>query len=164
MPIPLLADVGSSELRSAAWRTRDASQGRRLPALVAIYDGASRTEAMRMDGVTLQVVCDDWVLRFNARSPGGLIDRKAPRRPSRLEDRHRAALAASQRLPVALEGLPGLGGKANAQPQAMSSASSPSSLGSLRRLGEGRQACAAASGIRSCPNRPRRALFPLVLP
>lgn len=41
----------------------------------------------------LQVV-RDWVLRFNANGPGGLIDRKAPGQPSRLDARHRAALAA----------------------------------------------------------------------
>jgi transposase len=42
--------------------------------------------------VTLQVV-RDWVLRFNAEGPEGLIDRKAPGQPSRLKDAHRAALA-----------------------------------------------------------------------
>jgi transposase len=43
--------------------------------------------------VTLQVV-RDWVLRFNAHGPEGLIDRKAPGQPSRLNDGHRTALAA----------------------------------------------------------------------
>jgi transposase len=93
MPIPLRADFGSADLRSAARRTKDASQARRLLALAAIYDGASRTEAARIGGVTLQIV-RDWVLRFNAEGPGGLIDRKAPGQPSRLRDPHRAALAA----------------------------------------------------------------------
>jgi transposase len=36
----------------------------------------------------------DWVLRFNALGPAGLVDRKAPGQPSRLSDGHRAALAA----------------------------------------------------------------------
>jgi transposase len=36
----------------------------------------------------------DWVLRFNAQGPEGLIDRKAPGQPSRLNDEHRAALVA----------------------------------------------------------------------
>jgi transposase len=93
MPIPLRADFGSADLRSAARRTKDASQARRLLALAAIYDGASRTEAARIGGVTLQIV-RDWVPRFNAEGPGGLIDRKAPGQPSRLRDPHRAALAA----------------------------------------------------------------------
>ena len=34
------------------------------------------------------------MLRFNARGPDGLINRKAPGQPSRLNDEHRAALAA----------------------------------------------------------------------
>ena len=41
--------------------------------MAAIYDGASRTEAARTGGVTLQIV-RDWVLRFNATVPGGLVD------------------------------------------------------------------------------------------
>jgi transposase len=42
--------------------------------------------------VTLQIV-RDWVVKFNARGPEGLIDRKAPGQPARLNDTHRAALA-----------------------------------------------------------------------
>ena len=93
MPIPLRADFDAPDLRTAARKTKDATQARRLLALAAIYDGASRTEAARIGGVTLQIV-RDWVLRFNAEGPGGLIDRKAPGQPSRLNDTHRAALAA----------------------------------------------------------------------
>ena len=43
--------------------------------------------------MTLQVV-RDWVLRFNAQGPDGLVDRKAPGAPSLLTNAHRAALAA----------------------------------------------------------------------
>ena len=67
-------------------------QARRLLALAAIYDGATRTQAAAIGGVTLQIV-RDWVVKFNARGPDGLIDRKAPGQPSRLNDTHRAALA-----------------------------------------------------------------------
>jgi transposase len=42
--------------------------------------------------VTLQVV-RDWALKFNSRGPDGLIDRKAPGQPPRLNEAHRAALA-----------------------------------------------------------------------
>jgi transposase len=94
MPIPLRADFDAAGLRAAARQTKDAAQARRLLALAAIYDGASRTEAARIGGVTLQIV-RDWVLRFNAAGPAGLIDRKAPGQPSRLNDTHRAALAAA---------------------------------------------------------------------
>ena len=49
--------------------------------------GASRTEVARIGGVTLQIV-RDWVLKFNADGPAGLIDRKAPGQPPRLNDAH----------------------------------------------------------------------------
>lgn len=93
MLVPLRADFDAPHLRVAARRTKDAAQARRLLALAAVYAGASRTEAARLGGVTLQIV-RDWVLRFNAQGPEGLIDRKAPGQPSRLRDTHRAALAA----------------------------------------------------------------------
>lgn len=92
MPIPLRADFDAALLRSAARASKDAGQTRRLLALAAIYDGGTRTEAARIGGVTLQIV-RDWVLKFNAHGPEGLIDRKAPGQPSRLNDTHRAALA-----------------------------------------------------------------------
>ena len=94
MAIPLRGDFDAAGLRAAARRTKDAAQARRLLALAAIYDGATRTEAAKIGGVTLQIV-RDWVLRFNARGADGLIDRKAPGQPPRLSDAHRAALAAT---------------------------------------------------------------------
>jgi transposase len=93
MPIPLRADFNAAGLRSVARRTKNAAQARRLLALAAVYDGATRIEAARIGGVTLQIV-RDWVLRFNAEGPDGLVDRKAPGQPPRLNDAHRAALAA----------------------------------------------------------------------
>ena len=45
-------------------------------ALAAIYDGASRTEAAKIGAVGLQVA-RDWVVKFNAQGPDGLIDRMA---------------------------------------------------------------------------------------
>ena len=80
-------------VRLAARGSKDGPQARRLLALAAIYDGASRTEAAKIGGVTLQIV-RDWVLKFNARGPEGLIDRKPPGQARRLNDKHRAALAA----------------------------------------------------------------------
>jgi len=93
MPIPLRTDFDAAQLRAAARQTKHASQARRLLALAAIYDGATRTEAARIGDVSLQIV-RDWVLKFNAFGPDGLIDRRAPGQPSRLNDTHRAALAA----------------------------------------------------------------------
>ena len=93
MPIPLRADFDAAGLRAEARRSKDAAQARRLLALAAVYDGATRTEAARIGGVTLQIV-RDWVLRFNAEGPAGLLDRKAPGQAPRLNDAHRAALTA----------------------------------------------------------------------
>ena len=93
MPIPLRADFDAAQCGPSARQSEGWPQARRLLALAAIYDGATRTEAARIGGVTLQIV-RDWVVKFNAHGPDGLIDRKAPGQPSRLNDRHRAALAA----------------------------------------------------------------------
>jgi transposase len=94
MPIPLRSDYDAARVRLAARESQDAKQVRRLLALAAIYDGASRAKAAEVGGVTRQIV-RDWVLRFNAEGPAGLLDRKAPGQPSRLNDTHRAALAAA---------------------------------------------------------------------
>ena len=91
MPIPLRTDFDADALRGIARRSKDGAQARRLLALAAIYEGATRTEAARIGGVTLQIV-RDWVVKFNADGPDGLIDRKPPGQPSRLTDAHRTAL------------------------------------------------------------------------
>jgi transposase len=93
MPIPLRPDFDAPRLRSAARASKDAGQARRLLALAAIYEGETRTQAAAIGGVTLQVV-RDWVMQFNAHGPDGLIGRKAPGQPSRLNDKQRAALVA----------------------------------------------------------------------
>jgi transposase len=86
-------DYDAGAVRAAAKRSKNGPQARRLLALAAIYDGATRSETARIGGVGLQVV-RDWVLKFNAQGPDGLIDRKAPGQPPRLNETHRAALAA----------------------------------------------------------------------
>ncbi len=90
--VKLREDFDGPTLRRLARVSRDAGQSRRLVALAEIYDGARRTGAARIGGVTLQVI-RDWVLRFNAEGPGGLIDRTAPGRQSKLNDEQRQALA-----------------------------------------------------------------------
>jgi transposase len=91
MPIPLRSDFDASQLRAVARKTKNAAQARRLLALAAIYEGGTRTEAAQIGGVTLQIV-RDWVLKFNAQGPEGLIDRKPTGQPSRLTDQHRQHL------------------------------------------------------------------------
>jgi transposase len=92
MPVPLRSDFDADGLRAIARRSKNGPQARRLLALAAIYDGATRTESARIGGVTLQVV-RDWVVKFNAHGPEGLLNRKPPGQPSRLTNAHRAALA-----------------------------------------------------------------------
>ncbi len=78
--IALRPDFSAAELRRLARRSKDTAQARRLLAVAAIYDGATRTEAARIGGVTVQIV-RDWVVRFNAEGPEGLVNRKAPGNP-----------------------------------------------------------------------------------
>ena len=92
MPVPLRSDFDAAALRAIARNSKDGPQARRLLALAAIYEGATRTEAARIGGVTLQIV-RDWVVKFNALGPEGLRDRKPPGRPAKLTGAHRAALA-----------------------------------------------------------------------
>jgi hypothetical protein len=90
-------DFTASDLRGFAKETKDGPQARRLLALAAIYDGAPRSEAAKIGGVGLQII-RDWVLRFNARGPDGLLNRKSPGQPSKLSDAQREAIGRSSRL------------------------------------------------------------------
>ena len=67
-------------LRMAAHDSKGAGQSRRPLVPAAIRDGATRTEAAKIGGVTLQIV-RDWAMTLNAHGPAGLIDRKAPGQP-----------------------------------------------------------------------------------
>lgn len=90
--IALRDDFDAATLRALAKKGRDAGQIRRLLALAEIYEGGSRGDAARIGGVGLQTV-RDWVLRFNALGPEGLIDGKAPGKTPKLNDAQRRALA-----------------------------------------------------------------------
>ena len=89
---PVRDDFDGDALRRLAKRSKDGAQTRRLLALAEIYDGARRTKAARIGGVTLQIV-RDWVIRFNAEGPDGLINRKASGPRRKLTDEQRKALA-----------------------------------------------------------------------
>ena len=90
--IELRGDFSGDDGRRMARARGDARQVRRLLAVAVILDGGTRTEAARLGGVGLQIV-RDWVLRFNAEGPEGLVDRKAPGRAPTLTGEQRAALA-----------------------------------------------------------------------
>ena len=58
VPIALRQDFDAPRLRGLAKETKNAPQVRRLLALAAIYDGATRTEAAKIGGVGLQIIRD----------------------------------------------------------------------------------------------------------
>jgi transposase len=90
-PIRLRSDFDAARLRALAKHSRDPDQTRRLLALAVIYEGGSRTDAARMGAVGLQTV-RDWVLRFNAEGPEGLLTGKAPGARPLLNPEQRQAL------------------------------------------------------------------------
>ena len=92
--VRLRTDYDGARLRDLAKRSRNGAQARRLLALAEIYDGRRRSDAARLAGVGLQII-RDWVLRFNAEGPDGLINRKGSGPPSRLTDDQRAKLRAA---------------------------------------------------------------------
>lgn len=90
-PVPLRTDYDGETLRRLAKSSSDANQTRRLLALAVIYDGGRRGDAATVGGVGLQVI-RDWVLRFNAKGPDGLLDGKAPGQAPKLDEAQRRAL------------------------------------------------------------------------
>jgi transposase len=89
--IPLRDDFDGPALRVLAKASKDGNQTRRLLCLAVIYEAGSRSEAAALGGVGLQII-RDWVLRFNAEGPDGLIDRKPPGASPKLNDAQRRAL------------------------------------------------------------------------
>lgn len=90
--LALRDDFTAVRMRALARSSRDANQVRRLLALATIYEGGSRGDAAQFGGVGLQTV-RDWVLRFNAAGPDGLIDVSPPGGVALLDDAQRQALA-----------------------------------------------------------------------
>jgi transposase len=86
-------DFEAEELRVLAGRVKDANQARRLLAIAAVLDGMDREEAARVGGMDRQTL-RDWVHRFNAQGPDGLINIKPSGRPSRLSDGQKEELSA----------------------------------------------------------------------
>ena len=72
--IGLRDDFTASEVRALAVRSKDSAQVRRLLSIAAVYDGLDRGDAARVGGMDRQTL-RDWVHRFNADGPEGLLDR-----------------------------------------------------------------------------------------
>ena len=68
-------DYSAEELRTHARRSKDVSQSRRLLSLAAVRDGMDRAAAAKIGGMDRQTL-RDWVHRFNASGPEGLIDNR----------------------------------------------------------------------------------------
>ncbi len=73
MLTPLTAHYDAARLRAAVRGSKDANQTRRLLILAAIHGDATRTQAVAIGGVTVQIV-RDWVIKLNAHGPTGLIE------------------------------------------------------------------------------------------
>lgn len=79
------SDLSAAELRAQACRVGDVAQARRMLAIALVMDGASRTHAAEVGGMTRQTL-RDWVHRYNDEGVAGLTDRPRSGRPARLTE------------------------------------------------------------------------------
>jgi transposase len=92
MTVAVRTDQGVAEVRALAKAAVTPEQARRLLAIALVLEGASRAAAARSSGMDRQTL-RDWVHRFNAAGPDGLLDRKAPGRQRRLDPEQQRELA-----------------------------------------------------------------------
>jgi hypothetical protein len=71
--IAVRMDHTVGEVRGFAKRSKDVAQARRLLAIAAVLEGASREESAKIGGMDLQTL-RDWVIRFDEQGAGGLIN------------------------------------------------------------------------------------------
>jgi transposase len=91
--VGLRPDWEAKRVRAAARDAENADQARRLLAIAAAYEGQDRSAAAKIGAMDRQTLCD-WVRRFNAAGPDGLIDRKPAGAARRLTPEQEAELAA----------------------------------------------------------------------
>ena len=89
--IAVQTDFTAGQVRRLAKRAKDGGQARRLLAIASVLDGASREDAAKIGGMDRQTL-RDWVIRFNAQGPDGLINIPSPGVPPKLGQKHRAFL------------------------------------------------------------------------
>ena len=90
--VRLRTDFTAGGLRRLAKKAKDVNQSRRLLSLAAVLDGMSRTEAALIGGMDRQTL-RDWVHRFNAAGPDGLLDNWASGPAPRLSAAQKAEFA-----------------------------------------------------------------------
>src|SRR5258705_13024035 len=89
--VAVRTDYTAGEVRRFAKRSKDVAQARRLLAIAAVLDGASREDAAKIGGMDRQTL-RDWVIRFNEQGPDGLINIPSPGVPPKLAAEHKAFL------------------------------------------------------------------------
>jgi len=87
--IAVRMDFTAGEVRRVAKQAKDSGQARRLLAIAAVLEGASREDAAKIGGMDRQTL-RDWVIRFNEQGPDGLINIPSPGVPPKLGKKHRA--------------------------------------------------------------------------
>ena len=93
-PLAIRDDIPVWRLRQLAAKSRDAGQARRLLAIASALEGeVSRAEAAAGGGMDRQIL-RDWIIRYNASGPDGLLNRPSPGRPEKLGEADRAELRA----------------------------------------------------------------------
>jgi hypothetical protein len=78
--VSVRTDYTAGEVRRFAKQAKDAAQARRLLAIAAVLDGASRGDAAKIGGMDRQTL-RDWVIRFNEQGPDGLVNIPSPGAP-----------------------------------------------------------------------------------
>ncbi len=91
--VKLREDYSAVELRRLARVAKDVRQSSRLLSIAAVLEGMSRGDAARIGGMDRQTL-RDWVHRFNAAGPDGLLDQWSSGPPSRLSPEQKVELAA----------------------------------------------------------------------
>jgi transposase len=92
MTVVVRTEQGAAEIRALAKAAVTPEQARPLLAIALVLEGTSRAEAARSMGMDRQTL-RDWVHRFDAAGPMGLVDRKAPGRQRLLGPRQQQELA-----------------------------------------------------------------------
>jgi transposase len=90
--IAVRSDYTAGEVRRFAKQAKDVAQARRLLAIAAVVEGASRADAAKIGGMDRQTL-RDWVHRFNDQGADGLINIPSPGVPPKLNATHLAFLA-----------------------------------------------------------------------
>jgi transposase len=90
--VALRPDWEAKRVRAAAREAKNADQARRLLAIAAAYEGQDRSAAAKIGAMDPQRL-RDWLHRFNAAGPQGVIDRKPAGAVRRLTPEQEAELA-----------------------------------------------------------------------